>query len=283
MNRREFLALSAAASVAWTNAVRAEEPTGWRNAFFLMDTWFWQEEKLSILDQAALMKKLDYGGLALSWGQKHKERLTALQRHDLKTPGCYIVSDVSAGFSSALQDCVEFLRGTDAYVWLALTSKHLKKSDPSADAAAAVILGQLADACKEAKLPGVALYPHVGFWMEKVSDAVRIADVVGRKEVGVQFNQYHWMTADKGHDLKGTLEAAKKHLKGVTINGSDSAKPSILPLSEGDYETQKILAALAELKYEGPISHQGYSIKGNLADRLAAAMDRWKKYKIALG
>jgi sugar phosphate isomerase/epimerase len=281
MNRRNFLALSAAAAVA--TGVSAKPLPGWRDAFFLMDTWFWREDKLSLAEQSALMKKLSYAGLALSWGQKHKERLAELQKHDLKTPGCYIVSDVSAGFSRPLQDCIEFLKGTDAHVWLALTSKHLKKSDPSANAAAAVILKECADACKQAELPGVILYPHVGFWMEKVSDAVRIAEAVNRKDVGVQFNQYHWMTADKGHDLKGTLEAAKKHLKGVTINGSDAVKPSIVPLSEGNYDTRSILETLAQIRYEGPISHQGYSIKGNLPERLAAAMERWNKYKTSLG
>jgi len=279
LDRRTFLSLTAAATCASSRLLAADAP-GWRSSFFLMDTWFWQEQQLTIPEQTALMKKLGYAGLALSWGQKHAERLTALKDAGLATPGCYITVNIDDGYPQSLKDCVEMLRGSGGHVWLALTSKAQKKSDHAGDAAALAIINQCADACKAADVPGIALYPHVSFWMEKVGDAVRLAEKAKRPDVGLQFNQYHWMTADGARDLKPTLQSALPYLKGVSINGS-GMKPSILPLSEGDYDVLPILKTLAELSYVGPISHQGYSIKGNLPERLAAAMEKWKTLKEA--
>lgn len=277
--RRRFLKTGLLASLAFSlRGANAAEALGWRSSFYLMDTWFWLEPQLTIPEQTALMKKLGYAGLALSWGQKHAERLAALKDAGLTTPGCYITVNIDDGMPQPLKDCVELLRGSGGRVWLALTSKAKKKSDVIGDDAALAIIKQCAEACVAADVPGIALYPHVGFWMEKVGDAVRLATKAQRPDVGLQFNQYHWMTADGGRDLKPTLEAALPYLKGVSINGS-GAKPSILPLSEGDYDVAPILKTLAELGYAGPISHQGYSIKGNVAERLAAAMEKWKVLK----
>lgn len=279
--RRRFMKTALFASLASSlRAADAPANQSGSSAFFLMDTWFWLEPQLTIPEQTALMKKLGYAGLALSWGQKHAERLAALKDAGLTTPGCYITVNIDDGYPQALKDCVEMLRGSGGRVWLALQSKARKKSDPAGDDAALAIINQCADACKAADVPGIALYPHVGFWSEKVGDAVRLAEKAKRPDVGLQFNQYHWMTADGGRDLKPTLVAALPYLKGVSINGS-GAKPSILPLSEGEYDVLPILKTLAELGYAGPISHQGYSIKGNLPERLAAAMEKWNALKAA--
>jgi hypothetical protein len=84
------------------------------------------------------------------------------------------------------------------------------------------------------------------------------------------------MVADRGQNLRPTLEAALPFLKSVSINGSNENPPSILPLSEGTYDVAPILKSLFDLNFHGPISHQGYSIKGNLAERLAAAKQTWE-------
>lgn len=277
MRRRKFLLGCAAAGVLARGASAGEE-RGWMKTFFAMDTWFWLEQKLTIPEQCALLKKTGYGGMALSWGQKHAERLTALKENGLLTPGCYITVDIDGGYPEHLKQCAVLMKGTGGRVWLALTSKKQKKSDAAGDDAALAIIHACADACKEAGVAGIALYPHVGFWQEKVGDAVRLCEKAKRENVGLQFNQYHWMTADGGRELRKTLEAALPHLQGVSINGS-MQKASILPLSEGDYDVLPILKTLHELKYTGPVSHQGYSIKGNLAERLAAAKEKWEALK----
>jgi sugar phosphate isomerase/epimerase len=273
LDRRTFLTVLTAAGLS-RDAFSADTP-GWRSSFFLMDTWFWEESRLTIPGQTALMKKLGYAGLALSWGQKHAERLAALKAAGLTTPGCYITVNIDNGVSQSLKDCVELLRGTGGHVWLALTSKVQQRSDAAGDEAALAIIKSCAELCAVGGVPGIALYPHGGFWMEKVGDAVRLAEKARRSDVGLQFNQYHWMTADGARELRPTLQAALPYLKGVSINGS-GVKASILPLGEGEYDVRPILKTLAELGYNGPISHQGFGIKGKLAKRLAAAMWKWK-------
>jgi sugar phosphate isomerase/epimerase len=255
----------------------------WEKSFFLMDTWFWESEKeLDPLAEAALARRMGYDGTALSWGRKHAERLTALKDEGLQIPGCFVGADIDRGYPAHLSAAVALLKATGGIPWVSLLSSKRGKSDPAGDDAALAILTRCADECKSAGVPGLALYPHHGFWMEKVSDAVRLAKQAGRADVGVQFNQFHWMAADQGRELRKTLEAAAPYLKGVSINGSD-VRPSILPLGEGDYDVFPILEVLVELGYKGPVSHQGCGIRGRIPERLAAAKQTWEAMKKRLG
>ena len=69
----------------------------------------------------------------------------------------------------------------------------------------------------------VALYPHTGFWVERVDDGTRLARAVDRPNLGTTFNLCHWLKVD-GQDLEKRLEEAGKHLFVVTINGADAAR-----------------------------------------------------------
>jgi acylphosphatase len=262
MLRRDFLRGAAAMPFL----ARLQSVPAWDPPLHAMDTWFWREKGIDAPGEAALLKRLGYAGLALSWGQKHAERLRAVRDAGLAVPGIYVVADLD-------QDDGPLLKGVAALgvpAWLALTSRSRKRSDPSGDEAAASLARRWAGAC-----PSVVLYPHVGFWMEKVSDAVRVA---AAGDVGLQFNQYHWMVADGGRDLDALLETAGPRLKGVSINGSGTL-PSILPLGEGDYDVLPLARALAKRGFAGPLSHQGYSIQGRLPERLEAAMKAWTNLK----
>ena len=67
----------------------------------------------------------------------------------------------------------------------------------------------------------IALYPHAGFWVERVEDAVRLAARVDRKNLGVTFNLCHWLKVD-GRNLDTSLAQARPYLFLVTINGADN-------------------------------------------------------------
>jgi len=276
MNRREFLA-GAAAALALPG-FRRPDGARWEKAFIAMDTWFWQEKDLDIPAQVALLRKLGYAGMALSWGSRQVERLAALKDRAMEMPGIYVTADIDGEPPGPLAPVVDFLGGTGGRIWLALQSRKHRSSDPSGDAAAAGWVGALADRCGKAGLPGIALYPHVGMWMEKVGDAVRLAGRLRRPDVGVMFNQYHWMATEPGQDPKKAVEAAAPWLKGVTINGS-AKTASILPLGEGDYDAAPLLRALISVGYEGLISHQGYGIRGRLPERLESALRAWEDLK----
>jgi len=137
---------------------------------------------------------------------------------------------------------VTAIAGTGGWIWLSVSSTTRSPSDVAGDDVALSLVQRLADECHAAGLPGVALYPHVGMWMERVGDAVRLAKRAARPDVGVVFNQYHWMVVEGGQNLAATLASAMPYLKDVTINGSETA-PSILPLGQGAYDVASILRA----------------------------------------
>lgn len=273
MNRREFLAGSAGLLLSPLVGAARGEPS-----FTVMDTWFWQEKDLDVAAQVALLQKLGYPGMSLSWGQKHAERLAALRERKMEMPGLFVKGDIDGDPAESLKSVVEFLKGSGGLLWLALTSRKHPKSDADGDEAAAAGLGKVADLCKDAGLPGIALYPHAGLWMERVADSVRLAALLKRPDVGVVFNQYHWMVTEPGQAPRKRLESASPYLKSVTINGSGKAA-SILPLGEGDYDPAGILRTLNDLKYSGTVSLQGFGIRGGLEGKLKSALAAWEDLK----
>jgi hydroxypyruvate isomerase len=189
------------------------------------------------------------------------------------------VVTLDEGYPARLTECVKLLAGTEGRVWLALRSNKYRKGEERGDKIAMDILARCAASCAEHGVRGIALYPHVGFWMETTRAVARLAEQVDREEVGLQFNQYHWQVAEGGEDLRETLARVRPFLSGVSINGSGTEAPSILPLSEGGYDVEPIVRELYRLGYEGPISHQGYSIEGNLRERLAEAKAVWDRIR----
>jgi sugar phosphate isomerase/epimerase len=169
---------------------------------------------------------------------------------------------------------VDSIATSGGWVLLSIDASVFAPSDAAGDDQGLQLISKLADECKQKGLPGVALYPHVGYWIERESDAVRLATKAARPDVGVVFNQYHWMKAEGGQALQATLKAAAPFLKLVTINGSD-LEPSILPLGQGAYDVLPILQTLVQLDFHGSVGLQGYSIAGDLGAKLQASHQAW--------
>jgi sugar phosphate isomerase/epimerase len=250
-------------------AIVGAGPDRWIGSPHVMDTWFWTSST-PVADRVTLVQQLGYQGLALSVDHQVAEYVAALKAKGLKMPGIWLSIDVT-GYPT---DLVKSIAGTDGWIWLSLASNGRAASDAAGDDAALVLVKKLADEAHAAGLPGIALYPHVGNWMERVGDAVRIAQKAARPDVGVVFNQYHWMVVEGGRDLAATLANALPYLKDVNINGSD-ASPSILPLGQGAYDTASILRALSLLDFHGTVGLQGYSISGDIPGKLQAAKKAW--------
>ncbi len=251
--------LAGAGGAGGGGGASAEPPVWmtWLQTPFVMDTWFWQRGDISVVDRVKLVGDSGYQGLALSIGQSEGQYVAAMQGQ-LDLPGIYTPIAIDSHPNSV----VDLLRGSGGWVWLALTAAH-DRSDPAGDTQALALLNKLADECKQAGLPGIALYPHVGNWMERVGDAVRLAKQAARPEVKVVFNQYHFMASEAGQDLEQTLQDAMPYLQVVTLNGS-ALTASILPLNEGEYDVAPILKELVRLKFRGSVGLQGYSIGGDI-------------------
>src|SRR5436305_2175112 len=82
------------------------------------------------------------------------------------------------------------IKGTGAVIWLPIGSKDFASSSPDGDAVAVPALVALADLAAKYDLR-VAIYPHKGTWTERIQDAIRLAEKVNRKNLGVTFNLCH--------------------------------------------------------------------------------------------
>ena len=165
-------------------------------------------------------------------------------------------------------------------LWLFVLSKKHKPSAQAGDDRAVEILREVADMAAEADVR-VALYPHTGFWVERVEDAVRVAKKVNRKNVGVTFNLCHWLMVDDEKNMKSLIESAMPHLFVVTINGADSGgkdwKTLIQTLDRGTFNMRGFLKTLSDSGYTGPIGFQGYGIGGDAYENLKRTMNAWRE------
>jgi sugar phosphate isomerase/epimerase len=151
------------------------------------------------------------------------------------------------------------------------------------------IIREIADIARDSGTK-IVLYPHADMWLEKVADAVRLAQKVDRPNVGVMFNLCHWLKVDKEENLKAVLESAMPYLLAVSINGADHADAIraktgnwLQPLDKGDYDVLIVLKTLKDLGYKGPVGLQCWGIEGDTRDHLARSMSAWKKYMERLG
>jgi sugar phosphate isomerase/epimerase len=95
-----------------------------------------------------------------------------------------------------------------------------KPSGTESDDAAVAIVCEVADMAQAAHLR-VVLYPHVGMYVARVEDAIRIVKKAERKNVGVALNLCHWLKLDKEENLPQRFREAMPYLMLVSINGAD--------------------------------------------------------------
>ena len=163
-----------------------------------------------------------------------------------------------------------------------------KPSDPSVDPHAVEILREMSDLARDSGSQ-LLLYPHLGSWVERIEDSIRVAEKVDRPNVGVMFNLCHWLRVDKQRDYKHLLKQAMPRLWAVSINGADSQddKPGwdhyIQPLDKGSFDVGACLTTLKELGYKGPIGLQCFGIGGDAREHLVRSMKAWQKLSAPLG
>lgn len=260
-----------------------------RNRMFVMDTWFWQTE-MSDAERAALLAELGVRGVLLSHGASaiDAEALKILDDHDLTLEAIYYTANIEDEPSQTLLDLMKQLEGRGCLVTLAMSSAELEPSDWAGDAAAITQVEAYAEAAADHGL-SVALYPHANLWLERVSDAVRLARRFESPHVGAVFNLYHYLATDAADtSVAHTLDEAIAYLKAVTINGArrDTADiavtDAILPLDEGDYELRPFLRELVRRGYAGPIGLQGYGIAEDVPAKLERSVAVYEDLREAL-
>jgi sugar phosphate isomerase/epimerase len=251
--------------------------------FFAMDTATKDSRHQTAKEQVQMVKELGCAGIGCTAGGGLREMAEELDKNGLRLFTVYLGINIDPGqpgYGPELKETIDVLRGTNAMLWLFVQSKQYKPSSPDGDDRAVEILREIADMAADANVR-VALYPHTGFWVERVEDAVRVAKKVDRSNVGVTFNLCHWLMVDDEKHAKSLIQLAMPHLFVVTINGADSGgkdwKSLIQTLDRGTFDIKSFLATLYDCGYTGPIGFQGYGIGGDAYDNLKRTMNAWRQ------
>jgi len=255
------------------------------NAFFAFCIDTHDAKKRNLEQQARMLKELGYDGVGHLWLDNIPERLKTLDAAGLKLFQITLLVDITPGkqaYDPRLKEVMPLLKGRG--VQFVLLMNGLKPSDPAGDPRAVEIVREIA-AQADRSGAQVLLYPHSFMWLERIEDAIRVADKVDRPNVGVMFNLCHWLRVSKDRNYKPLLTKAMPRLWAVSINGADEFddKPGwaryIQPLGRGDFDMATFLRTLRELGYTGPIGLQCYGIPGDARDHLAASMKAWRGYR----
>lgn len=265
-------------------ALSAED--GLANPFFVLSNGVADDAHATPESQAKMLAELGCQGIGPSGSAGVAEMLAALDKHDLEMHALYIGVSLDADkppYEAGLKGAIAALKGRKTIVWLYILSRQYKSPSAEGDPRAVEIIREIA---QMAQLSGlrVALYPHAGFYVETVEDAVRVARKVDRKNVGVCFNLCHWLKVGSDYEMKPLMELALPHLFLVTINGADS-NPAldkgwdrlIQPLGQGSFDVHGFVKTLHDLGFKGPVGLQCYGVKGDKYENLKQSIAAWRE------
>ena len=151
------------------------EPT--RQPFFAFQNGF---KGSSPAQMATTLQELGYDGLS-GEGYAVLPFIKELQARNLKLYNTYLTLEFDAAtnaLTEPLRKLVAELQGSGAALWIAITKvtrdgKAFPNSSPEGDAIAMARLGEIANYA-EPRGVKIAIYPHTGFRVERVGDAVQI-------------------------------------------------------------------------------------------------------------
>lgn len=234
-----------------------------------------------IQDPPRVLKELGYQGVgvrALNIGGL----IQSYEQAGLKVFSTYVGCrlDQTPPYDPAFKEQIAALKGSDVILWLTVLGGKRGQED----AKAAGIVREIADMAAAAQLR-IALYPHTGFYVATTADALRLAKLVDRPNVGVSLNLCHELMTDQGPQLDATIREALPQLLLVSINGADDKQPGyswdrlIQPLGRGNYDVCGFLQKLQAAGYRGPVGLQCYAVKGDPLENLKQSIRTWKEYR----
>ncbi len=257
----------------------AEHSALLHNDFFAFDNGVgrgtWSPE-----EQATLLAELGYAGIGYAGTEDLELRLAAFKKHGIQIFNLYVPCyvDKTPPYGEDLARAIERLRGTGVDIWLTV------QGNADDDKEAVENVRKIADLAAASDLD-VVLYPHFGFCVADIEDAVRITQKADRKNVGVTFNLCHELRAGNEQRFGELLEQAAPYLRLVSINGADHEGDwdrLIRPLGEGAFDVYALLKKLQTIGYDGPIGLQCYAVKGDPIENLRKSIAQWILYRARL-
>lgn len=231
--------------------------------------------------KAALLAELGYDGIGPSGVVGVGQMLEALDRHDLAMHALYIGINLDADkpkYDPRLKNVIETLKGRPTIIWLYVLGGR-RTTQPPHDDRAVEIIHEIAAMAEDSGLR-VALYPHYGFYVSTVADALRVAERVDRKNVGITLNVCHCLKNGNGRKIHSLLRRTMPRLMVVTINGADHEggwDRLIQTLDRGEFDMLKFLKTVHRSGFTGPIGLQCYGIKGDARRNLTRSMQAWRE------
>ncbi len=239
--------------------------------------------------QAALVKKIGFDGLAGHREETYYDWRKAMNAVDLPMPEMYIGLSISkngkAVYHKDLKNILKDSADTGLLMTLHLHNNSGIQDRQKVDQTFVQGIQELADFCHPLGIK-IAIYPHVNFYCEKISHAVKLAEVVNRRNTGVVFNTCHYWKVEGSQNWKEAIQLAKPYLFMVSINGIDDGDTKtmgwdrlIQPLGEGTFDTYELVKYVKDLGYDGLFGLQCYNIKQDCEKALTKSIETWKSYK----
>ena len=236
--------------------------------------------------QARLLKELGYHGTEHSGFSGIEDMVTQLDRQSLRLFAIYTPVNIDPQeppYDPALEKALPLLKGRQTLLWAYMRKpKDSSLSDAQKQQRGIEILRDLSAKVKDYDV-SIAIYPHAGFWVESVEQAVRLAKQVDRANVGLTFNLCHWLKVSGPDNRAPLMKQALPHLFSASINGADGGDTQrmnwtrlIQPLGKGTYDTYEFIKSLTDLGFQGPIGLQCYNIKAEPAVHLKQSIEAWR-------
>jgi sugar phosphate isomerase/epimerase len=249
------------------------------NPFFVFDNGTGRDQKIPLEEQAELVKRTGYAGLGYTGALKVPEMLQALESRGLKMFSIYVAVRVEAdkpAYDAALPDAIKQLKGHGTVIWLTVQG-----TAPDGEQRAVERVREVADMAAASGLR-VVLYPHMGFFVGRIEEALRMRKLVDRPNLGITFNLTHFLAVKDEPNLDQRLREAMPYLEMVSINGAEHEggwDRLILPLDRGAFDVFGFLKKLAAAGYKGPIGLQCYQVPGDAEENLKRSMAAWRKFQ----
>ncbi len=257
---------------------------GEKNPFFAMDTIARGKPEAVV----PMLRELGYAGLGGAPGDAAMAQ--ALAAAGLRYFNGYHTITFDAArpaLDEPMRKLIEAMPGSALWLAVAVVQRDGVAFTVSSAEADETAVAKLRELSAHAAPRGVkiALYPHTGFWLERVEDGIRLAGKVDDPAVGVTFNLCHWLKVEGSQrDPAPVLRMAQPRLMFVTINGADTGDTKtmgwerlIRPLGEGSYNVGAFLRSLRATGYDGPVGFQGYGIPGDARAVLEKTMAAWRE------
>jgi sugar phosphate isomerase/epimerase len=246
--------------------------------------------------QIGLLKDYGFSHIDIVENENFESRLSILKRYNFKVANYYFGIDLDkANIDEDLIGHIAMLKGSNTLLtpYFHAESETNKKPNYLRNLRLLGLLNELSTIAIDNNLE-IAIYPHYGFYLENLEQALSFVKVIDQKHVGLAFNLCHWLAntnIPERDNLYCELEMISPYLKFVSVSGANnvvSDKNSvwddyILPLNHGSFDTFGLLSYLiSDLNFKGPVGVQGYGLKGEKVKLIRETKSKLQEYKALL-